>query len=213
MSDWPEGKIDPLQAKAIVFREGNTAGALVVCDLIGVATDLSKEVRRLAAEKTGIPAENIVLAATHSHTAPDYMKELYLYLGKEKQQPLRAEYIQKLINGPVEAIVAANQAAKPAQLETGAAVQKTPVAFNRRFVMKDGSVKTWQSLKNSNVIRAAGPIDPRIELLAIKNAKDGSYEGVLSNFALHLDTVGGTRWSATIRSLFRRHCGRRLGKM
>ncbi|MFG0240671.1 MAG: hypothetical protein ACF8CY_06445 [Gimesia chilikensis] len=82
-----EGKIDPLQAKAIVFREGNTAGALVVCDLIGVATDLSKEVRRLAAEKTGIPAENIVLAATHSHTAPDYMKELYLYLGKEKQQP------------------------------------------------------------------------------------------------------------------------------
>lgn len=207
-----EGKIDPLQAKAIVLREGNTAGALVVCDLIGVATDLSKEVRRLAAEKTGIPAENIVLAATHSHTAPDYMKELYLYLGKEKQQPLRAEYIQKLINGPVEAIVAANQAAKPAQLETGAAVQKTPVAFNRRFVMKDGSVKTWQSLKNPNVIRAAGPIDPRIELLAIKNAKDGSYEGVLSNFALHLDTVGGTRWSADYPFFIQETLRETLGK-
>jgi len=191
-----EGTIDPLKAKAIVFREGDTAAALVVCDLIGIATDLSKEVRRLASEQTGIPAENIVLAATHSHTAPDYMKELFLYLGKEKQLPLRSEYIRKLIQGPVSAIVEANRSAQPVKLETGAAIQKTPVAFNRRFVMKDGSVKTWQSYKNPNVIRAAGPIDPRIELLAIRDAKDGSYAGVLSNFALHLDTVGGTRWSA-----------------
>ncbi|MCA9133217.1 MAG: hypothetical protein KDA45_08680, partial [Planctomycetales bacterium] len=56
-----EGTIDPLKAKAIVFRQGDTAGALVVCDLIGIATDLSREVRRLAAERTKIPAENIVI--------------------------------------------------------------------------------------------------------------------------------------------------------
>jgi hypothetical protein len=80
-----EGTIDSLKAKAIVFREGETAGALVVCDLIGIATDLSREVRRRASEKTGIPASNIVIAATHSHTAPDYMKELWLYLGKENR--------------------------------------------------------------------------------------------------------------------------------
>ena len=71
-----EGEIDPLKARAIVFIDGETSGALVVCDLIGISTDLKNEVRKRASEKTGIPAEHIALSATHSHTAPDYMKEL-----------------------------------------------------------------------------------------------------------------------------------------
>ena len=191
-----EGTIDSLKAKAIVFREGDTAGALVVCDLIGIATDLSREVRRRASETTGIPASNIVIAATHSHTAPDYMKELWLYLGKEEQEPLRAEYIKKLISGPVDAIARAHEDAGNLTLSAGAALQTTPVAFNRRFVMRDGSVQTWQALSNPEVVRAAGPIDPNIELLAVRNSDDGNVRGILSNFALHLDTVGGMRWSA-----------------
>ncbi len=191
-----EGTIDPLKAKAIVFRDGDTAAALVVCDLIGIAADLTKEVRRIASAKTGIPASNIVLSATHSHTAPDYMKELYLYLGKEKQQTLRAKYIKKLINGPVNAILQADQSIKPSILEAGSATQKTAVAFNRRFVMRDGSVRTWQKFNNPDVIRPAGPIDTEIGLLSIRNPDDGTHRGVFSNFALHLDTVGGTKWSA-----------------
>ncbi|MFH1301983.1 MAG: neutral/alkaline non-lysosomal ceramidase N-terminal domain-containing protein [Planctomycetota bacterium] len=191
-----EGTIDPLKAKAIVFRDGDTAAALVVCDIIGIATDLSKEVRRIASAKTGIPANNIVLAATHSHTAPDYMKELYLYLGKEPQPELRKQYIEKLIDGPVQAILQAYENAQPADLAAGYAVQKTPVSFNRRFVMRDGSVRTWQSLSNPEVVRPAGPIDAEIGLLAIRNPQDGKNRGVISNFALHLDTVGGIKWSA-----------------
>lgn len=191
-----EGTIDPLKAKAIVFREGDTAGALVVCDLIGIATDLSREVRRRASEKTGIPENNIGISATHSHTAPDYMKELYLYLGKEKQEELRATYIEKLINGPVEAIVQAHATAKPSLLAAGSATQATPVSFNRRFVMRDGSVQTWQALSNPEVVRAAGPIDPEIALLTIQNPDGDKTRGIVSNFALHLDTVGGMKWSA-----------------
>ncbi|WP_417847980.1 neutral/alkaline non-lysosomal ceramidase N-terminal domain-containing protein [Thalassoglobus sp.] len=191
-----EGTIDPLKAKAIVFRDGETAAALVVCDLIGIATDLSKEVRRRASQETGIPEKHIVLAATHSHTAPDYMKELYLYLGKEEQDELRAKYIEQMINVPVALIAKAYSEAKPSELLTGAATQETPVAFNRRFVMKDGSVKTWQRYSNPDVVRAAGPIDPEIGLLSIRDPQNGTTRGVLSNFALHLDTVGGMKWSA-----------------
>ncbi len=191
-----EGAIDPLKAKAIVFRDGMSSGALVVCDLIGIATDLSREVRRRASEQTGIPASNIVVAATHSHTAPDYMKELWIYLGKEQQEPLRSEYIEKLINGPVDAIVKGYADAKESTLTTGAALQSVPVSFNRRFVMRDGSVRTWQALSNPEVVRPAGPIDARIELLAVRDTKSGAVRSILSNFALHLDTVGGMRWSA-----------------
>lgn len=191
-----EGIIDPLKAKALVFRDGETAAALVVCDLIGVATDLSREVQRRVSERTGIPASHVVVAATHSHTAPDYMKELCLALGKEKQEPLRSEYLEKLINGPVDAVVRAHAEATQTMLATGSAFQKLPVSFNRRFVMRDGSVRTWQALSNPEVVRAAGPIDPSIELLTVSNSDDGNIRGILSNFALHLDTVGGMRWSA-----------------
>ena len=190
-----EGSIDPLKAKAIVFRSANESAALVACDLIGIATDLSREVRKRASEKTGIPAANIVITATHSHTAPDYMKELYLSLGGELKDPLRGAYIDKLINGPVEAIVKAAAAAKPVVLEAGSATQETAVSFNRRFVMRDGSVKTWQAFSNPDVVRSAGPIDPEISLLKIREPS-GPTLGIVSNFALHLDTVGGAKWSA-----------------
>jgi len=62
--------------------------------------------------------------------------------------------------------------------------------------MKDGSVQTWMSLDNPNVVRPAGPIDPDIGML-LARSEDGSRPlGIVSNFALHLDTVGGTLWSA-----------------
>ena len=89
-------------------------------------------------------------------------------LGGVRQDPARAEYIEKLIGGTVEAIVQADATARPATLETGWATQQTPVAFNRRFVMRDGSVQTWMNYENPNVVRAAGPIDPQIGLVAIR---------------------------------------------
>jgi hypothetical protein len=190
-----EGEIDPLNAKAIVFASDETSGAIVVCDLIGIATDLKNEVRRRASEQTGIPAEHIGISATHTHTAPDYMKELYLYLGQEPQEALRKDYIEKLINGPVEAIVAAQQHAAQVLIESGTALQEVPVSFNRRWVTRDGSVRTWLGYDDPSVVRAAGPIDPEIGLVSFREL-NGTPRGVLSNFALHLDTVGGSKWSA-----------------
>jgi len=190
-----EGAVDPLKAKAIVFRSGQTQSALVVCDLIGLATDLSQTIRKRASEKTGIPVSNIVISATHSHTAPDYGKELYLYLGSENQPPLRAAYIKQLIDGPVEAISKAHSAAKPVRLNFGSVPQVTPLSFNRRSVMRDGSVRTWITEDNPDFVRTAGPIDPGIGVMTVRD-ESNRLQAVLSNFALHLDTVGGQKWSA-----------------
>jgi neutral ceramidase len=190
-----EGTIDPLKAKAIVFRGAKEQAAWVACDLIGISTDLSRAIRARASEKTGIPVANIVVSATHSHTAPDYGKELVKFLDKAPQDPLRAGYIEKLIAGPISAISEAFAKAEPMLLEAGSATQQTPVSFNRRFVMRDGSVKTWMNWQNPEVVRAAGPIDPEIGLIMARSI-DGKPRGILSNFALHLDTVSGTKWSA-----------------
>ena len=206
------GSIDPLKAKAIVFRQGAQSSALVVCDLGAIAVDLSHKVRHQAAERTGIPAKNIVIAGTHSHTAPDYFRDLYLYLDGRRENKIRSDYIGHLIEATTQSIVDADKAAKPASLEVGAAIQQLPVAFNRRFVMKDGSVRTWMRFSSPDVVRSAGPIDPEVPVLKIL-AEDGkSTAGVFSNFALHLDTVGGLKWSADYPYFIEQAVRTKLGK-
>jgi neutral ceramidase len=188
------GTHDPLKAKAIAFIGDTDQAAIVVCDLTGVGTDLTAEVRRRAVLKTGIPAANIAVCATHSHTAPDYGKDLYEYLGP-KSGANKPHYTETLINRIVDAIANAKQAAKAVSLSAGTATQSTPISFNRRFVMRDGSVHTWMNFKNPEVIRSAGPIDPEVGLLLVRSAETKQPLGLFSNFALHLDTVGGLYWS------------------
>jgi neutral ceramidase len=188
------GTHDPLKAKAIAFIGDTDQAAIVVCDLTGVGTDLTAEVRRRAVLKTGIPAANIVVSATHSHTAPDYGKDLYEYLGPKTGAP-KPHYSEMLINRIVDAIANAKKAAGPVSLFAGSATQSTPISFNRRFVMRDGSVHTWMNFKNPDVIRSAGPIDPEVGLLLVRSAQSKQPLGIFSSFALHLDTVGGLNWS------------------
>jgi len=195
------GQKNPLWAKAVVFQQGETRAAWVVCDLTGIAIDLSTQVRKRAAEQTGIPSANIVVSATHSHTAPDYTKSLYLHLGPQEnlqteQDLARAKYAGQLIANTVQAIVAAQKNAQPADLRAGSGLQQEPISFCRRFVMRDGSVRTWVGLKHPEALRSSAPIDPEVGLLQVNRAADTQPLGLLSSFALHLDTVGGLEWSA-----------------
>jgi neutral ceramidase len=205
---------DPLKAKAVVLRQGNTAAAFIVTDLIGIAHDLTVQVRQQVEAATGIPQSSIMLSATHTHTAPDYTGLLYHYLKQEPAERDSTSYPAKLLQALVDAVTQADQKAQSVVLTAGAGQQSVPVSFNRRFVMKDGSVRTWQSLSNQQVVRAAGPIDPEIGLLQFTASETGRPLGIISNFALHLDTVGGTAWSADypfyIEQRLREHLGQDL---
>ncbi len=206
------GTIDPLKAKAIVFRSGDQAAAWVAADLTGVCRDLCVAVREKVSASTGIPAAHVVVTATHSHTAPDYTRNLYDYLGGKTPADGPAPYAARLIEGIASAVIQANKALQPVVLKTGSARQQTPVSFNRRFVMKDGSVQTWQRLDNPNVVRPAGPIDPEICLALVESAGDRKPLAVVSNFALHLDTLGGLLWSADYPYFIEQKVRRELGQ-
>jgi hypothetical protein len=73
------------------------------------------------------------------------------------------------------------------------------VAFNRRFLMKDGTVVSnphkGDDAKLVNVVRPAGPTDPALPVLYAETG-DGKPLATAVNFALHLDTTGGTAYSA-----------------
>ena len=68
------------------------------------------------------------------------------------------------------------------------------VSFNRRFHLKDGTVRFNPGVRNPEIVRPAGPIDPDLPFLLF--TKDKKPVGSLTVFALHADTVGGTEYSA-----------------
>ena len=195
------GTSNPLGAKAIVLRQGDECAALVFCDIIGLSLDVSSRARRQAAEKTGIPAANILIAATHTHTGPLYFGALRKHfhdqaVAKDGSDPYeKVDYPSGLIAKIVKAVTQANAAAKPIRLEAGTALQQG-LSFNRRFHMKDGPVRFNPGVLNPDIVRAAGPIDPEVGIVFFREASSRSAAAALVNFALHLDTVGGTMYAA-----------------
>ena len=193
------GQRDPLKAKAMVFQQGATRAALVVCDLLGMPQSISIEVRRLAAERTGIPAANIALSATHTHTGPLFAGERARLFSEQAaakfgSDPLaQVKYPEMLRDRLVEAIAAASARVAPASMEFLAA-QEDRVSFNRRFHLKDGTVRFNPGVRNPEIVRAAGPIDPDLPFLLF--TRDKKPIGSLTVFAVHADTVGGTEYSA-----------------
>ncbi len=195
------GTHDPLLAKVLVLRQGDCRVGLVCCDLIGVPFDLSQHVREQADEKLGIPARNILIAATHTHTGPLYSGALRAHfheqaVAQEGRDPRETVNYAALLSEKLLAGLADAQAAlAPVTLHAGTAEQEG-LSFNRRFHMKDGTVRFNPGKLNPEIVRPAGPIDPEVGLLLLRRAEDREPLGALTVFALHLDTVGGTEFSA-----------------
>jgi hypothetical protein len=193
------GVLNPLHAKAFVLSQGDAKFAWVFCDLVGVPRELTTKARDEAASATGIPRDQIFIAASHTHTGPLYFGALRDYFhetaakraGADPQE--KSDYAAELRQKLVEVIQQAASAAKPVELHAGVTIQQG-LSFNRRYVMRDGSVRTNPGKLNPNIVRPAGPIDPQVGLLQFR--RDGKPTAGLTVFALHCDTTGGTEFAA-----------------
>lgn len=185
---------DDLHAKAVVLSNNGRKAAMVACDLAVVSPLVVEEARKLAAAATGIPAENIIISATHSHTGPIITGRGARDASYGGAHPAIKRYMETLPKKIAESIIKANSALAPARASVGVG-KEASVAFNRRYHMKDGSVGWNPGKLNPRILRVAGPIDPDVAVALFESA-DGKPLATYVNYALHLDTVGGTEWSA-----------------
>src|ERR687885_1540396 len=61
---------DELFATAMVLDDGTTRLAIVSCDIISIHPRLIAETRALVHTATGIPADNVMICCTHTHSGP-----------------------------------------------------------------------------------------------------------------------------------------------
>lgn len=185
------GVRDPLLAKAMVLSQGEVCVALVGNDLTSVPRELTDRARRQASAKTGIPFEHIVITATHTHGGPEYYGPLRAFLHARAQRENRGkdphetiDYQGLLVERWVEVITNAHAARRLVNLSVAVPLQ-SGLAFNRRFLMKDGSTGWNPGKLNPDILRPLGPTDPELPFVLARDAASGQPLGSLTVFAMH----------------------------
>lgn len=181
-----EGVIDDLYSRALVVREGETYAALVVCDVLYVSEADVAAIRNEITLRTGIPGNQVMVAASHTHTGPVTVTRAALTRNEH--------YIKTWVRLTAGAVEMAFRNMDEVHVGAGEGCLEG-VAFNRRYHMRIGRVHTNPGYNNPDIIKVAGPIDPAVTVLRFDDAK-GIPMGILVNYACHPDTLGGNYYSA-----------------
>ena len=107
-----QGIRQPCAARALVLELGGVRVAICSLDVAGVGQDMSARIRSEVARQTGIPAENVRVCATHTHSMP-----CFCYLRQWGALPV--DYMAVVEKKTVEAVRRAKADLAPAEVSLG----------------------------------------------------------------------------------------------
>ncbi|MEU9448658.1 neutral/alkaline non-lysosomal ceramidase N-terminal domain-containing protein [Streptomyces sp. NPDC048277] len=168
---------DPLFLRVLYLGNGDTEAVLVSLDLIE-AGDVSPLRKRVESE-LGIPADHVVVTATHTHNAPR-IAEVSPGALAHAGGPESFAYTETVYDRIVAALREARATARPARF--GAGTGTADVNVNRELYT-DGR---WTLGHNP-----AGPSDKTVWVLKFEDL-DGRPIALLVNYAVHCTVVFGT---------------------
>ena len=185
------GVHDPLHSRALVLDDGKTTLVMVVVDNLGLAKETTADAKALAAKRTGIPVDRMLISSTHTHTGPSS--------NSRESDKNGFAYRQMLVEGIAESIVRAHGKLRPAAVGTAAHPLPDEV-FNRRWFLKPGKmplnpygkldgVKMNPGTDPATLERPAGPTDPDITVLSVQDTNRKAL-ALFANYSLHY--VGGS---------------------
>lgn len=166
--------IEPLYARALVLSCGSQKLCIISLDLLAVTTECADEIRRQAAAELGCERGAIMVHDTQNHAAPS----LGHFMISERTPHIPPElswlrggddaYMPYAIERIGEAVRLAHAALEPVWVGAASGIEGR-IAFNRRFVMRDGSTST-HPLSGSPLIRhVEGPTDPELGVICFTN--------------------------------------------
>ena len=188
------GVLDEIYSKAMVIEQDGVKVAIVICDLLTLPRQTVVAARKLIEQQTGIPAANVMIAATHQHTGPVVARESARDQldGAASESGLR--YTASLPALIARSVAAANRKLIPTRI-WAALGREENISFNRRFLMRDGTVSWNPRKQHPDIVKPAGPIDPEVGVLYF-DTPQAKPIATFVNFALHPDTTSGTQISA-----------------
>jgi hypothetical protein len=164
----PVGKKGDLFVRVLVLEKGETRIAIVGIDNLGWPAQLGDRSRELI---KGIPPENILIGATHTHSAP----EAYGFTNENGDTGADLEYLDWCIKQIADAVNEAVANLEPASLKTAVGEAKGEIAYN---------------------YYAPQLYDPRmgvIQTIATSGKNKGKTIATLVNYASHPEILGTRR--------------------
>ena len=173
----------PLRCHAVAFEDAEHKGAILSIDATFIDRALSLVIRDACERSTGIPAANILVAATHTHAAPAPCPS---FLSGVLPDPL---YVDQLVSGAVDAVTTARGDLRASFIKA-ANCSSPGFERNRRLIRPNGLVVMSGANNADDSFPAAGPVDPVVPILAFMGP--GGYPlAIVTNYACHNNCVGG----------------------
>lgn len=154
-----------LYARALVLEKGNVRVAIVNVDNLGWPSVLGNKSRKLI---KGIPPENILIGATHTHSGPD----AYGFPDESGKSYADLKYLDWCVQQIADAVNEAIKKLEPASLKTAVGEAKGKIAYN---------------------YYAPDLYDPRcgiIQPIATTGKNAGQPIATLVNYAIHPEVIG-----------------------
>jgi hypothetical protein len=166
-----EGVHDDIHAKALVLADDESMVAILCCDLLGIEADFARIVKQAIGRRAGIPPENVMICASHTHSAP----AVHFLRGCGTPS---AEYMRalgaKLVN------VAKEAAGRLRPVLVGFGRTEYNLGYNRR------------ELPRKHIMdQESGTVDNEVGILRLDEEK-GKPFAVLYNYPVHPVTQTGT---------------------
>jgi hypothetical protein len=165
-----EGADLPLQATCLVVSDDKMTIAIVDVDLIHLSLEMEQKTVELASAMTGIPAGNIRISCTHTHSGPNTFRLPVITEGLE----MVLSYLDALPHRIAAAIWQARQTLQPVRVAAGEGW--SDINVNRRFKGPDGRRAVGRNPE--------GPVDHTVRVVRFDDMDEKPVATIL-HYACH----------------------------
>lgn len=188
-----QGVLDPIEVQVLIFQQGEKQAMLVSFDLVETRSSLVGKLRNRIEREIGIPATNILMQATHTHSAPRFP-----YTNKDTH-PAHLERFATLENDSTyhawsqtlsDIVLRCVHAASDKLQPVTAGIRRIYAGdwvYNRRAIQPDGKVTTLFSSQTPFAQpdgNRFGVCDPTLTALQFQG-EDSCPAATLLHFASH----------------------------
>ncbi len=185
---------DRLMARAFVVSDGKETVAMIALDALRTHRKIRDAVAKRVSEFTGISDNNVLVAATHSHTGiPDPDFDNHPEVGH-----CQAHYFGVFTDIIADCAILAYKRMQDSEVTFGIG-NVEGISFCRDYIMKDSTPMTNPGRLNPDIVGPASETDNELPVLFVKSAS-GENLGAVVSFACHLDCVGGYEFSGDFAS-------------
>jgi hypothetical protein len=184
---------DPLHARCLVLSDGETTLAIAIVDSCMAPRDVCDAIKERVERDAGIPANRILIASTHTHSAPSLMDYC---LGTRKDPAYADFFIPQVAAGIVKAKsqLAPAEAAwtsfdAPNHTHSRRWIHRPDAFDNDPFGEKTVRAMMHPGYLNPTYLGPSGPVDSGLTLLSVRTI-DGKPLALMSNYSMHYFGAG-----------------------